>query len=206
MGITKKEQCTISYYNDNAKNWINRFGPDKSISFWTEELKIFQSYVHNKNIFEIGFGCGKEAAFFIHNGYTYTGIDAAGALVDIMEKKLPNAQFIENSAYDFDLPANSFDGFWCSAVLLHIPKENIDIVLQKIKYVMKPGAMGFISLAEGDGEYFDEATQRYFYLYTEDVFIDILQKNGFIIEKQAIKKHETSMKWLQTWLTFFVRV
>ena len=50
------------------------------------------------------------------------------------------------------------------------------------KDVMKPEVIGFISLKEGKGEFFDKKTGRYFYLYELGEFVNILNKNGYIIE------------------------
>lgn len=206
MSVTKKEQQTILYYDEHAHDWAANHGSRENKSFWASELFLFQEYVPQGNILEIGFGAAVEAAVFINGGYVYTGIDPSDALLKIAQKKFPYATFINSSVYDINLPGGSFDGFWSAAVLLHIPKEKIDVALQKIKYVMKAGAIGFISLAEGDGEYFDEKTGRYFYLYGESEFADILQKNGFAIERLASRTPNPKRTWFRDWLTFFVKV
>ena len=90
--------------------------------------------------------------------------------------------------------------------MLHITKEKIDLVLQKIKDVMKPEAIGFISLKEGKVEFFDKKTGRYFYLYEPNEFVNILHKNGYVVEKQAVRQPRTHHTLSQSWLTFFVRV
>lgn len=206
MVITKKEAKTISYYNDNAKKWVQNHGPNSKPSFWLEELNQFQEYLTQGHILEIGVGGAGEAAEFIKKGYTFTGIDPAQNLIEIAQKQFPKATFLVNNMYDFESPKNTFDGFWCSAVLLHVSKEKIDLGLQKIYAAMKPDAIGFISLAEGNGEYFDNETGRYFYLYGQDEFANILKRNSFIIQKQDIRKQDTRRAWLQSWLTFFVKV
>lgn len=206
MNITKKEVETISYYNQNAQKWADIHGPDAKISFWIQEINLFQEYVPQGTILEIGVGGAGEAAELIKKGYTYVGIDPAAALIKIAQERFAQATFLNKSVYDLDFLPHSFDGFWCCAVLLHIPKENIDLVLQKIKFVMKPGAIGFISLAEGAGEYYDEETKRYFYLYSQDEFADILKRNGFVIQKKAIRTQDTHRKWLRSWITCFVQV
>ncbi len=206
MSITKKEKQTIAYYNENAEKWLVSHSPDAKPSFWTPELKLFQKYVPQGSILEIGVGGAGEASEFIKKGYKYTGIDPADTLIDIAQKRFPSATFLKNSVYDFDLPPSSFDGFWCSATLLHVAKSKIDLSLQKIKHVMKPGALGFISLAEGKEEYYDAETGRYFYLYDKNEFGSILHRNNFLIEEQAIRTQNTSRTWLRSWLTFFVRV
>lgn len=206
MNLSDKELKTIAYYKEHAQDWAATRGPNTKVSFWMPELTLFQEYLPHGKILEIGFGGAGEAAEFINKGYDYTGIEPAQELVAIAQQKFPNALFLTASIYDFKVPAQSYDGFWCSAVLLHIPKKSIDTALQNIKKALKPHALGFISLAAGDGEYFDEATGRYFYLYQEDEFAALLKHNGFNIESNVIKAQDTHRPWLRTWLTFFVRV
>ena len=204
--MTEKEKQTIAYYNEHAKQWSNNHSADENISFWLSELAMFKHYVPQGKILEFGIGGAGEAAEIIKSGYVYTGIDPAGELIEIAQKRFPQAVFLKQSIHELNLPSSHFDGFWCSAVFLHIPPQSMDGVLQKIKQVMKPGAIGFISLAEGSEEYFDKKTGRYFYLYEEKKITEILIRNGFAIEKSAIRYQDTHRIWLRSWLTFFVRV
>lgn len=206
VSITEKEKQTILFYDQYAHKWSDHYKPNSKVSFWTNELKLFNELLPSGKILEIGVGSGLEAAELIKMGYEYTGIDPAMELIKIAQERFPYVQFLAKNVYELDFMQVLFEGFWCSAVLLHIPPENIDIALQKIKSAMKKGALGFISVAEGKGEYLDKETERWFYLYEEDNFVDILYKNGFFIEKKAIRKQDTPRKWLRSWLTFFVRV
>lgn len=203
MYITLQEKQTIAFYECHAQSWSDLYSLAKE-SFWKDELQLFKDYLPNGKILEIGVGGGQEAAHFIKVGYDYTGIDPAATLIQIAQERLPKGTFIQKSMYDLDFPAASFDGFWCAAVLLHVPPLNISYALEKIKNVIKPGGTGFISLAQGQGEYFDQQTGRWFYLYDSKDFEKILH-NHFVVEKKAFKKHDTSKVWLQTWITFFVR-
>ena len=56
-------------------------------------------------------------------GYDYTGTDISTGLLNEARKKVPGQSFYEMSVYDLDFPEGTFDGFWASAILLHIPKN-----------------------------------------------------------------------------------
>jgi len=206
MAITNKEKQTISFYDQKSETVPGALGRENTPSSWEPELKRFQTLLPFGRILDIGAGKGKEAQILINSGYNYMGIEPADGLREKLGKQFPNQTFVGNTVYNWELMPDSFDGFWCSAMLLHVPGENINLALQQIKKVMKPGALGFISLAEGKGEYLDEDTGRYFYLYGQSEFSEILKRNGFIIEKENIKKNDTHRVWLRSWLTFFVRV
>ena len=202
-----KEAQTIAYYHDNAQTWIDNYGAVTEQSYWANELNIFKTYISAGSVLEVGVGAAGEAAEFIKYGYAYTGIDAAENFIIKAQQRFPASTFLHKNIYDLDFTDGQFDSFWCAAVLLHIPADSIDLALQKIKTVMKPGAIGFISLAQGSGEYFnDEKTGRYFYLYERDEFIDILHKNGFVIEQSMMRKEDLVGVWSPPWLLFYVRV
>lgn len=200
-----KEQQTIDYYDRDGKAWSQKYGPGTKQSFWVNELKEFNTLLRNGTLLEIGVGGGREADELIKMGYQYTGIDSAASLIQIAQQRFPNAQFFTQNVTELHLPHNSFDGFWCSATLIHVSKEHINQALHNIYQVLKPGAIGFITLAAGTGEHQDEATGRWFFLYTEDEFAELLKKNGFLIIKRNVRHRETEQHWLQTWLTFFVQ-
>lgn len=205
MAMTNKEQQTLAFYDKEAEKFMTSSVQDNAPSFWSDELKEFKTLLPNGRILDIGVGKGKEARIFIESNYGYVGVEPAEKMRIALEKEFSNHSFIKETAYDWNLPISSFDGFWCSAMLLHIPPQNINNVLQRIKDVMKPNAIGFISLAAGDGEYFDEETGRYFYLYDQTHFSQILKENGFVIEKQTIRMQDTRRVWLRQWLVYFVR-
>src|SRR5581483_5888184 len=206
MGMTEKEQKTLAFYDKEAEKFMTSSTKDNTPSFWDAELKEFNKLLPCGRILDIGAGKGREARFFIEAGYDYVGCEPAEKMRVALENTFPNHEFIKETIYDWHLPPESYDGFWCSAMLLHIPPQNLEFVLQAIKAPMKCGAIGFISLAEGDGEYFDADTGRYFYLYNQTEFTKILERNGFIIKKHVTRIQDTHRTWLRQWLVYYCQV
>jgi len=138
------------------------------------------------------------------------GTDASQGLVEQARKANPEAVFIHQNVYDLDFPENSFDGFWASAVLLHIPKVRIDEALRKIHHVVKSGGVGFISIKEGEGErMMSEDAQigemgfsRLFSFYSQSEFEEVLKRNGYEVEEFQYRPISEKTKWL----VFLVRV
>ncbi len=105
-----------------------------------------------------------------------------------------------------DFPDNTFDGFWASAVLLHIPKDRIDEALGRLHSVVKNGGVGFISIKQGEGQKVEEddmnrGHKRLFAYWQDDEFQNTLKRNNFeIIENRVRPTNERT-----TWLVYFVR-
>ncbi len=197
------EKVTIEYYDKNAQAWAEKHSDE---SFYENEMKQFKEYLPEGSILEIGSGVGKDAIKLIQMGYVYTGIDASEGLIKEAHAKAPLADFLVQNVYDLKFQQGRFDGFWCAAMLLHIPKDKIHDALQQIRKVVKKGGVGFISLKEGTGEYCDESMKRAFYLYSVHEFTNVLVQNGFTVLKHGYRQPRSTHTTDAQWVTFFVQV
>lgn len=203
MVKTQKEEKTINYYNQKAKQWASEHGGHEEKSYWEKQINRFNELLPRGKIIEIGSGAGKDAMALINMGYNYTGTDASKGLIKVAQTRNPGAVFANKAVEDLNFPVDSFDGFWTAATLLHIPKNQIDNALQKIKGVCKRGALGFISLKEGQEEKEDHNTGRWFAYYSEEEFRMVLNRNGF--EVVDFEKREELRPRQPNWLVFFVK-
>lgn len=181
---------------------------DKSdMDFWQSEFEEFKKALPSGKIIDIGCGAGRDALLFAANAnYEYIGIDLSQDMLQQAKKLVPQADFRTMSMYDLDFATNSFDGFWASTSLLHIPKNKIDSVLGEIKRVLKPDSIGFIVLKDGLTEGLIEHGEdiRFFALYTQPEFAHVLERNGFKILNAKTMTHPKS--GAQKWLTFLVEL
>lgn len=204
MAKTPKEQKTVSYYDRQAQQWASEHGGHGERSYWEKQMARFKELLPQGRVLEIGSGAGTDAKALINLGYGYTGTDASKGLIEVASERNPGAVFINEAVEDLSFPAGSFDGYWTAATLLHIPKGQIDVVMQKIKGTCKAGAVGFISLKEGQGEKEDTNTGRWFAYYSEEEFRSVLERNGFGVIGFEVR--EETRPGQPNWLCFFVRV
>lgn len=206
MILTPGEKLTISTYNKNASVW----GREHSdLNYWKDEFGVFKKLLQNGKILEIGFGGGRDAKVLIKMGYKYVGTDVAKEFAKVAKEFVPEGKFLTRSVYGLGFRENEFDGFWASAVFLHIPKNKIDEALTELKRVVKENGVGFISIKQGKGERiieenFAEKTKskRFWAFYHKKDFDKVLKRNNFEIL--------TFRKWIKskriTWLIYFVRI
>lgn len=208
MNLTTEEGMTLDTYDAIAKQWSEEHAIP---GFWREEMRTFQEFLPFGKVLEVGSGGGRDAKELIAFGYKYTGTDISSRFVEVAKEKIPEATFLVQSVYDLKFPDDTrFDGFWASAVLLHIPKTKIGKALQRIRNYMRGGGIGFISLKRGEGEKLEERLadsnsrndKRFFAYYSEKEFSNVLLKNGFEVVRAQVRK----MSEKTTWLCFFVRV
>lgn len=105
------------------------------------------------------------------------------------------------SVYDLNFPAHTFDGFWASAVLLHVPKERINEALARIKSVVKDNGIGFISLKDGADQKVEvdqiggETVKRFFAYWQKDEFQKVLKDNGFSVVDYMYRPMSEKTRW-----------
>jgi len=195
MELSPEEKITLETYDKIAERWHKEH---KIPGFWKNEMTLFNKLLPSGSLLEIGSGGGRDAKELIQLGYKYTGTDISSGLLEIAKKEIPTATFLQQSVYDLNF-AEKFDGFWASAVLLHIPKTRIAEALGKIHHVVKTNGIGFISMKQGSGETFYD--NRFFAYYTQEEFRNILIKNNYRVLKSTLNP----MSDKTTWLSYFVK-
>ena len=198
---TDKEKRIIEYYDQNAEKWRDLNGGRREVSYWVSEMARFHELLPGGQVLEIGSGAGNDAYALINLGYEYVGTDASLGLLKVAQERNPQTEFKQVSVYDLDFPEKSFDGFWCAATLLHLPKDRVDEALQRIKTQIKEGGIGFISMKAGAGEREDKKTGRFYSYYSKNGFAEVLERNGYKIVEQ--KRRLGDKEW---WLCYWVRI
>jgi len=201
MKLTEQEKITIKTYDKIAAEWSKKHHIH---DYWKEELKLFKKFLPIGKIIDIGCGGGRDAKPLSNLGYKYLGTDISTGLLKEAKKNNPGIKFIYKNLYKPSFKSNTFDGFWASAIFLHIPKDRINLILQR--NWIKQGGVGFISVKEGGGEVLDnsdiEGPVRFWSYYKLSEFRKLLMSNKFKILKNYRKKVIEST----IWLIYFVEV
>lgn len=202
--LTREEKVTIDTYDRHAVAWIDNH---QTPGFYDNEIAHFKQLLPTGKVLEIGSGGGRDAKDLIAAGYDYVGTDISVGLLKQARLSNPGTTFQKVSVYDLDFD-EPFDGFWCSAVLLHIPRNRIGDALSAIHRNMKPGAIGFITIKEGEGEELEpdnrsgQGSKRYFVYWSDADFTQKLDQNGFEVLERGYRPLSPRSKWL----TYFVKI
>ena len=199
--LTKDEETTQKTYDRLAKQWVDEHGDG---SFWQVEMAEFNKHLPVGRILDVGAGSGRDTQPLLAYGYNYLGVDYSEGMLEQARRQNPGVEYRQASIYDLAFD-EQFDGFWCAAVFLHIPKARTVEALQAIRRNLKPGAIGFISTKEGEGEGIEarrgkSGYDRLITYWHMEAFVEQLQMAGFEVVWQAKKQFEGSI-----WLTFIVQ-
>ena len=168
--------------------------------FYEKEYDTLQKLLPKGRILEIGCGAGRDAEHLIKLGYDYVGTDIADKLLEAAKKRVPQGQFLVSDIYSMNFK-DKYDGFWCAAVLLHIPRQRLHEALAAIASQIKQGGIGFISTKEGVSDEleplaYDTDSERLQVHYSKEVFEAALKTAGFKLVEYIYRPLSERSKWL----------
>lgn len=157
-------------YNTAAIQYRQRYA---RIPLRKEEVDTTLALVTADNpvVVEIGCAYGREASYIVTKTNRYTGIDISQAYIDMARREVVSGVFQCVDVLQYDFPAH-VDVVFAFASLLHMPKEDVCTVLERVSKALNPGGVVFLSLkrrATYQTELvIDDVVPRRFYYYTRD--------------------------------------
>jgi 2-polyprenyl-3-methyl-5-hydroxy-6-metoxy-1,4-benzoquinol methylase len=173
-------------------------------------INSFLDSLTGKQIIDIGCGVGHMDAYMSSQGFEVTGIDASPTMIKYANEhyKPDSTRYLTADMKFFSrlFKPSSFDGAFLSASLLHIPKKEVNQVLEEAKRVLNPGAKLYISLKEGNGEHllkedaYGKSVERFFSYWQESDFRKVIEAAGLSIERVE-KDSRRDTYWLHFYLS-----
>lgn len=190
---------TIQYYQQNAEQFS---GETRSVDFSQNQNKFMNKLKKNDTILDFGCGSGRDTKCFLEHGFQVEAIDGseelcrlAGEFTGITVKHLLFQELAEK---------NKYNGIWACSSILHLPKQELIEVIQKMSLALKSKGIIYTSFKYGTFE--GERNGRYFTDMTEDSFEEILQTTKELqIEEQWITSDVRPGRGNEKWLNLILR-
>jgi len=172
------------------EEYANEYAQEKKII--DEDLKqfidLFISYFEKGNkILDIGCGPGRDGAYYTEKGLIVHGIDFSKSMIEIAQREVPKATFEVKDMLNDEFGEELYDGVAANSSLLHIPKEHIGTVLDKVHKALKPKGIFWLGLKSGSGEHEIESdingiqVKRFFVFYSKKEIKELLKLHNFSI-------------------------
>jgi SAM-dependent methyltransferase len=166
-----------------------------------KKCNMFLKHLTGKKILDLGAGTGNCGKYMKDKGCDVICIDNSEEMVKKCKQKGLTAEVMDIEELDF--PGESFDGVLACASLLHIPKANLEKVLESIKRILKPGGLFYVGVQTGSGEKFVDGVElvkgkRFIAYYQEE---ELKEKSSFSeeeFEKLNFTSHKINPKWNYT--------
>lgn len=134
----------------------------------------FEKYLpEGASVLDAGCGSGRDSKHFIERGYTVTAFDASETMCECASKltgqEVRKLTFQEMDYHD------CFDGIWACASLLHVPEDELTIVLSKLFLSLRDGGVLYASWKCGEAERVEGSSGRFFSDMNETLLTQYLQ-------------------------------
>ena len=158
---------TLNYYNQNADSFIEG---TVSVNFKEVQDKFLQM-LSGKKILDFGCGSGRDTMYFLKSGFDVTATDGSEELCKYASE-YTGIQVKQMLFQDLD-EVDYYDGIWACSSILHLSKNELRIVMNKMSRALKSGGIIYTSFKYGNFE--GERNGRFFTDFTIDEFTDFVK-------------------------------
>ena len=133
-------------------------------------------------VLEIGSGAGRDARELEGRGLVVRRTDITPAFVELMRGDGFEADVVDPLVDDL---GDGYDAVWANAVLLHLSRDEMGVVLGRLHDATRPGGKFYLSVKEGDGERWSThghvAGARHFTYWREAQLRAVLEAAGWTV-------------------------
>ena len=171
--IKKNRDLTIEYYNKNSTEFVSRTVDIDMSELYPKFTNLLPS---GGKILDAGCGSGRDARYFLSQGFEVVAIDASEEMVK-SASNLTGQAAVQMRFEDMSF-RNEFDGVWASASLLHIERSLLSDILATLISSLRPKGHLYLSMRDGQGDEFIDG--RYFSYITESELRHLLEQRSDI--------------------------
>ena len=184
---------TLIYYNQNADSFIEG---TVSVNFKEVQDKFLQM-LSGKKILDFGCGSGRDTMYFLKSGFDVTATDGSEELCKYASE-YTGIHVKQMLFQDLD-EVDYYDGIWACSSILHLSKNELRIVMNKMSRALKAGGIIYTSFKYGNFE--GERNGRFFTDFTIDEFTDFVKD----VKEMAIEEDVRPGRGDERWLNLILR-
>lgn len=184
--MTKPEELNEATYDRIAGDWDKDHEYD---TWWISGVEKFVAMLPaGASVLDVGCGSGSKTKYLHERGMRASGSDLSKKMIEIARHAVPECEFYVADMHDLSSVPGQFDALFLQASLLHIPKDEVDAVMEELKKKLKPGGLIYIAVKgqkEGEPEEavvteddYGYAYDRFFSYFTIPELKEILARNN----------------------------
>ena len=197
--MTDTDNRTLEYYNQNSKSFT---GTTLDVEF-SEIQDTFLSYLKEGSyILDFGCGSGRDTRYFLKKGYRVDAIDGSEEMVRIASEN--TGIEVKHMLFQELNETGKYDGIFACASILHVRREELPDILNKMYKALKNGGVIYVSFKYGTFE--GERNGRYFTDMNEERIESLMQEvPAMEVLKETITADVRPGRADEKWLNVFLR-
>jgi SAM-dependent methyltransferase/SOS-response transcriptional repressor LexA len=139
---------TSDYYSKNAEKLTEQYAGVIPLEDFLTSV-----FARSHKILDVGCGTGRDLAFLLGNRKDAYGVDPSREMLAVARQTLGSRGFSsEGRLFVRSLPdlsqfaESEFDGVLCSAVLMHLPEEELFDAVYALRRILRPGGILLVSV------------------------------------------------------------
>ena len=158
---------TIDYYNLNAENFIES---TQNVDMHQAQDRFLRLLDENALILDFGCGSGRDTRYFMDKGYQVTATDGSAEICRLAS--IFTGIAVKEMLFQELDDINTYGGIWACSSILHLPKNELLLVIRKMCNALKDTGVIYTSFKYGDFE--GVRNGRYFTDFNEDSFKEFI--------------------------------
>lgn len=171
-----KNARTIQSYEEYAEKYDAIVADAPSPDVAESLRRLAESAGAGAAVLEIGSGAGRDADFVESLGLVVRRTDATRAFLDLQAARGKRGELLNVLTDDLGGP---YDAIMALAVLIHVDRDSIEMVLRKIAGALRVHGLFLVSMREGEGETGGNYQTVY---WQRDAFASALAAAGLHVE------------------------
>lgn len=152
-----KDSETIRFYSNEAEAYTTRGAPANN-----RHLHAFMARLPTGgHVLELGCGAGQDSEAMLAEGFDVTPSDGTPEMAAAAAKRLGRA--VKVLLFEDIEETDAYDGVWANACLLHVPREHLAGIVERVQRALKPGGVFYASFKAGEAEGRDRFGRYYNY-------------------------------------------
>ena len=172
MGENAMDQRTITAYSqaasDFAAEWRDQPPPADMYAL------LRQYFIPGGKTADIGCGSGRDVAWLNDAGFPAIGYDAADGLLVQARAAYPALEFRKALLPALDAVSDgTFENVLCETVIMHLPEAEIVAACRRLRDILKPGGILYLSWRVTEGISIQDAVGRLYAAFDQALVHDL---------------------------------
>jgi SAM-dependent methyltransferase len=144
--MNARDAATLDFYDVEAVSYASRGQAHRE-----DRLADFAKRLPaGGRILELGCGAGQDSQALLEKGFDVTPTDGSPKLAELAAKRLGRA--VEVLLFEDIAHREAFDGIWAHACLLHVPRDALAPIIERIHAALRPNGVFYASFKAGNAE------------------------------------------------------
>jgi len=177
------KQTVKTGYNQIADEYLATRTTD------SEDVRLLGDFIDllspDAKVLDAGCGAGVPISKMLAEHFDVIGVDFSEAQIELAQQKVPNAKFLCEDMTRLKFREGIFDGICSYYAIIHIPREEHQLLLANFQHMLKTGGIALLCLGAqnliNDIQEDYLGARMYWSHYDTKTYIKMLKELGFAI-------------------------